>query len=113
MRTDLETPCKHCPFRSDETAIRFADEMRALEILLTAQEHGFPCHLSANYVEEVGFCPHPEAQLCVGSSILFLKMGYLYWNAVDREIAAALREQVDFSAPVFDTQDAFLAASRR
>lgn len=32
MRFDLKTPCKNCPFRTDDTAIRFSCRERAEEI---------------------------------------------------------------------------------
>ena len=77
---DLKRPCLHCPFRTDETAIRFATRDRALEIWASAYFHGFPCHKTADYVEEngdgsnvPGFYMGELSQHCAGHIIMQLK----------------------------------------
>lgn len=122
MRYDLKTPCKNCPFRSDETAIRFACRERAEEIEESAYRNGFPCHLSADCFEDEdsldgesgGYVPGPNTQHCVGYIILRLKEdGGGAWPGIDNDddLAEQLSCQVDLNAPVFDSGEEFLAAN--
>src|SRR5271157_953380 len=122
MRFDLKTPCRNCPFRSDETGIRFSCRERAQEIEESAYRNGFPCHLSAVEVEYVctwdgesgGFVAVESTQHCVGYIILQLKDGGgSTWPGIgnDEDLLARLESQVDLDAPVFADVDEYLAAN--
>lgn len=121
MRFDLKAPCKNCPFRTDETAIRFANRERAEEIEESAYRNGFPCHLSADYREDdegygedgYVFDPGGKTQHCVGALILFMNDGYYSTPGTgnDEELFERLAARVDPKAPVFDCVEDFLAAN--
>ncbi len=116
MKFDLKTPCQMCPFRTDGTAIRFRCRERAEEIAESAYRNGFPCHLSAVHDEvdeDSGFIFGENTQHCVGAIIMFLKDGNTEWPGIDNddELAERLADQVDFDAPVFDTEQEFIEAS--
>lgn len=120
MRYDLKTPCKNCPFRTDETAIRFASRARAEEIEETAYRNGFPCHLSAEHVEEEddplgegGFYATEDGQHCIGAIIMYMRSGETCWPGLgnDEELVERLRGQIDEAAPVFETPEDFLDAN--
>lgn len=120
MRFDLKRPCKNCPFRSDETGIRFACRERAEDIEESAYRSGFPCHLSADLIEDSpldemnGYVFGEETQYCAGHIIFELKSGMgLPWPGIDNddELADRLSAQVDFDAPVFETVEDFVNAS--
>lgn len=119
MRFDLKTPCKHCPFRADKTAIRFSCRERAEEIEETAYRWGFPCHKSAEYIEDEdgsgGYHASDKAQHCIGAIIMYLRQDEMCWPGInnDEELAERLRNQVDWSAPVFDAVDDFLDANTK
>ena len=118
MKFDLKTPCKNCPFRNDETRITFACEERAREIAESAYRNGFPCHLSAVLVEvnedESGYSVGRDTQHCAGAIIMFLLDGNDTWPGIDNdeELAERLGEQMDFNAPVFETEEAFIEANQ-
>ena len=89
MRFDLKTPCKNCPFRTDETAIRFACRERAEEIEEQAYRLGFPCHLSAEHIEgdddpfgDGGFKATETSQQCAGHTIMSLREGAGAWPSI-------------------------------
>lgn len=118
-RLDLKTPCKNCPFRSDEHAIRFYDELRALTIYLSAQRHGFPCHKSAELTdEELGssyvFKNDGTTQHCVGALIMMAREGHIWTEGtgMSREVFEALRARMNDDAPVFNNVSEFLEANR-
>ena len=120
MKFDLKTPCKNCPFRTDDTRITFADRERAEEIEETAFRHGFPCHLSAVEEEETeydpgGFVPGPDTQHCIGAIIMYMKSGETCWPGIgnNENLVDRLWEQIDEAAPVFDSPDAFLDANTK
>jgi hypothetical protein len=121
MRFDLKTPCKNCPFRTDETAIRFSCRERAEEIEESAYRRGFPCHLSANDTsdddEDGGFefSSNGNTQHCVGALIMYLKEGELSTPGTgnDEDLFEFLAERVDLNAPVFESIEDFLEASDR
>lgn len=117
MRFDLKTPCKHCPFRTDETAIRFACRERAEEIEESAYRNGFPCHLSAVLIEddeygEDGFVAGENTQHCVGYIIMQLKSGETGWPGIgnDEDLAERLAQNVDWMSPVFESSAEFFEA---
>jgi len=119
MLFDLKTPCKNCPFRTDSTAIRFACRERAEEISEQAYRRGFPCHLSADLIEEngndeSGFVPGENTQHCVGFLIMMMNQGETEWPGVDNddEFVNQLWDQVDWAtAPVFDNEEDYLDAN--
>ena len=119
---ELKWPCLHCPFRTDDTAIRFADRDRALEIWASAYFHGFPCHHAAVYVEEdpesgvrPGFYMDEDSQHCAGYIIMLLKQhrGWT-WPGIgdDQQLADTLAAWVDMDAPVFGDFDDYLQANQ-
>ena len=116
----LKRPCVNCPFRTDSTAIRFANRERAEDIEESAYRNGFPCHKTADYVEFDG--DHEEhsgyhfgatSQHCVGYSMMLLNAGYDTWPGINNSEATAdyIREHVDWNAPVFASVDEFLEAN--
>lgn len=118
MKFDLKTPCKNCPFRTDETGIRFACRERAEEIEESAYRNGFPCHLSAEYIEESeygegGYAEGENSQHCIGYVIMRMKDGDGAWPGVnnDEELVERLWDQIDEKAPVFECTDDFLNAN--
>lgn len=123
MRYDLKTPCKNCPFRNDDTRIVFATRGRASDIEEHAYRHGFPCHLSAEHVEDCdtpdgesgGFYPGENTQHCAGAIIMFLKDGGSGspWPGIDNdeELLNRLEGRIDWDAPVFESTEAFLDAN--
>lgn len=125
MKFDLKTPCKNCPFRSDATAIRFACRERAEEIEESAYRNGFPCHLSADFIdddetqdgESGGYIAGENTQHCVGYIILQINDsgGGSPWPGIDNdeELLGHLESRVDFAAPVFETIEEYLAANDR
>ena len=120
-RYDLKRPCKHCPFRSDGTGIRFRCRERAAEIEESAYRYGFPCHLSATLLEdeeaplgEGGYVFGEDTQHCAGYAILALtEGGGGAWPGIDNdeELADQIASKVDWEAPVFDSVEAFLDAN--
>ena len=115
---DMKRPCLNCPFRTDETAIRFAARERAEEIEETAYRYGFPCHTTAELIEDdegsSTFVFGDRSQHCVGYAIMRLKAGDCHgWPGIgnDEDLAARLSERVDFDAPVFDSEEDFFAAN--
>lgn len=122
MKFDLKSPCKNCPFRTDETAIRFSGRERAEEIENSAYRRGFPCHLSAaNEEDENGesegyvFAADGRSQHCVGALIMFLNDGYdcTPGTGNDDDLFERLSRRVDFDAPVFKSVEDFLAANEK
>lgn len=121
MLFDLKTPCKNCPFRSDDTAIRFASRDRAEEIEESAYRNGFPCHLSADVFEDEeegdGYVFGENTQHCVGYIILQINDsgGGSPWPGIDNddELLEKLEMQVNFDAPVFVSVSDFLDANDR
>lgn len=123
MRFDLKTPCKNCPFRSDGTAIRFACRERAEEIEESAYRQGFPCHLSAELIEDDdtpdgmsgGFVEGENTQHCVGYIIMQINDagGGSPWPGIenDDDLLEQLETQVDFNAPVFLSIEEYLDAN--
>lgn len=74
-RFRLKRPCKHCPFRNDETRIRFRCRDRAVEIEEQAYRRGFLCHETADYVDDPegerdGYVFGDDSSFCIGYVIL-------------------------------------------
>lgn len=123
MRFDLKKPCKNCPFRTDETRIKFSCAERAEEIAESAYRNGFPCHLSAKHLEDDetsdgesgGFVFGENTQHCVGAIIMFLKEGMneCGWPGIDNDedLAEQLAQQIDWDAPVFESEEDFIEAN--
>lgn len=120
---DMIRPCTNCPFRTDETAIRFATREVAAEIEESAYRNGFPCHVTAEHREAdqygyrpAGFYFGRDTQHCVGYIILQLKSGHgIPWPGInnDEALVEELAQRVDWDAPVFDDVDEFLDANPR
>ena len=118
----MKRPCRHCPFRTDSTAIRFANEERAAEIEESAYRYGFPCHETADYVEDedgdgnlAGYYMGETSQHCAGHTIMRLREGFGSWPGIDNSetLADALEDHMDFDAPVFETVEDFIAANTK
>ena len=118
-RFDLKTPCKNCPFRRNETRIRFGTRERAEEIEEQAYRYGFPCHLSAVMDqdctgEDRGYVFGAETQHCAGYLAMQLHGGPASpWPGIDNdeELMDRLAQQMDWDAPVFESVDDFLDAN--
>lgn len=118
MKFDLRTPCKNCPFRTDDTAIRFACRERAEGISESAYRNGFPCHLSAEHAEDDcgesnGYEFGEETQHCAGALIMFGHdgSGTVPFEWLDNKERDRISEQLDWSAPVFLSEEDFLEAN--
>lgn len=118
MRFDLKKPCKNCPFSKSEHRIVFANRERAEEIEEQAYRRGFPCHLSAECVEnddgEGGFVPVANTQHCAGALIMYLNDGETEWPGIDNDykLAAKLERQTRGNHHLcFDGVEAFLSAN--
>lgn len=113
----LRRPCKHCPFRSDETGIRFANRERAEEIEETAYRYGFPCHETAEHIEndegEGGYYFGAGSQHCAGYTIMQLKEYDQPWPGInnDEELMVWLSERMDFTSPVFECTEDYMKAN--
>lgn len=120
MHYDLKTPCKNCPFRTDDTAIRFSCEERAVEIEESAYRNGFPCHLSAVLQEETfegcgdeGYVPGEKTQHCAGFMIMMINQGEDCWPGVDNDedAVSAFASKMDQNAPVFEDTDEWIKSN--
>ncbi len=114
----LKRPCRNCPFSTVETRIKFSCRERAEEIAETAYRQGFPCHLSAAYEEETdyrpgGFVFGEKTQHCAGAIMMFLADDHDCWPGINNDdgLADRLRERMDWTAPHFESEEAFLEAN--
>ena len=120
-RFNLVRPCKHCPFRTDETAIRFRGRERAEEIEEHAYRRGFPCHESADLVEYLdhngdesdGYEFGHNTQHCAGHSIMRILAGDPVWPGMgnDEDLGERLAQQLDLDSPVFKSEEDFYKAN--
>ena len=119
-RFDMTRPCTNCPFRSDDTRIRFSNRQRAEEIEESGYRYGFPCHTTAVHIDDVepdsplaGYHFGKGSQHCIGFIMLMLKSGYDAWPGIanDEALADRIRQQVDWDAPVFNSIEAYLEAN--
>ena len=120
-RYEMTRPCKHCPFRNDSSAIRFQCRERAEDIAFTAYLFGFPCHTSADYVEddaddaaESGYVFGQSTQHCVGYIIMQIQESQgTPWPGInmEQELLDRLTSRVDLDAPVFPNLASFLKAN--
>ena len=122
MKFELVKPCKHCPFRKDETAIRFSCLERAQEIEESAYRNGFVCHEHGQDVETddasfVDFRDDGSSQHCFGALWMYMNTGAggplpweyakesvqdRFWSRMtDARITAA-------NALVYESEDQFL-----
>ena len=135
MKLDLIKPCKNCPFGNTKDSIVFATRQRAADILEQAYREGFPCHLSAEHVDEEddplgegGFYPKESTQHCAGALMVFLTDGGgTIWPAImsqyndyerdgdnddiDEEIMNEMWDRMDWNAPHFDCEEDYLEAN--
>lgn len=115
----LKRPCKNCPFAPTSTRITFSCRERAEEIAESAYRSGFPCHLSAQHLEETeygdgGFVFGNNTQHCVGAIMMFLSDGNDCWPGInnDDELGERLQEHVDWTAPHYETEEDFINANQ-
>lgn len=114
MRFDLKTPCKNCPFRTDDTAIRFSGRERAEEIEESAYRNGLPCHLSADLIEDDegdsgGYVFGDNTQHCAGATIMFMDGGgNIPFQRLDEDEQDRIAHRLDYAAPVFASEGDFL-----
>lgn len=113
MKFDLKVPCKNCPFADRPTRITFACRERAEEIEEAAYRYDFPCHLSADTVEDEdgceGYVPGEKTQHCAGAIGMYLNGGEPEWPGVGNEEPPGdywLAQKV-----AFESADAFLDAN--
>jgi len=115
----LRKPCKNCPFQPTPDAITFSCKERAEEIAKSAYRNGFPCHLSATNDEDDngesgGYVFGPKTQHCAGAVMMFIKdSGGDPWPGIgnDDDLATRLEKQMDWTAPHFESEEDFIAAS--
>lgn len=122
MKFDLKTPCKNCPFGIAETRIRFSGLERAAEIAEQAYRNGFPCHLSAEYVEDDegdsdGYVFGRNTQHCAGAAGMFINDLHDSWPGIgnDSDLAEQIAERMgsDGLAACFDSEQDFLDANTK
>lgn len=123
MRYDLKKPCKNCPFADTEHRIVFACRERAEEIAETAYRNGFPCHLSAEHIEEEddpigggGFYAGSETQHCAGALMMFMWQQEYCWPGVDNDedLVTRLWDQLDFdNGRAFQSEEEFIEANQK
>lgn len=118
---DMRRPCNHCPFRTDKTAIRFANLDRAKEIAWSAFLFGFPCHTTADYFEDdstanSGYIFGDDTQHCAGYLIMQIKdSNGKTWPGIDHDqnLITQLKASLDFDSPVFNDLSSFYKANQR
>jgi len=116
----LKRPCKHCPFAPTKTRIRFYNSERAEEIAEGAYRNGFPCHLSAELVDDEageaeGYVFGEKTQHCVGALMMFIADSNGCWPGIDNDedLVDKIAAHVDWTAPHYETEDAFIRANRK
>jgi hypothetical protein len=114
----LKRPCKNCPFAPVETRIKFSCAERAEEIAESAYRNGFPCHLSAVYVDDEddgGYVFGSKTQHCVGAAMMFMADGNDTWPGIynDDELAERWRDRIDWSAPHYASEQDFIEANSK
>lgn len=115
----LKRPCKNCPFAPVKTRITFSCKERAEEIAESAYRNGFPCHLSAKDTSDEdeeggGYVFGANTQHCVGAIMMFLSDGNESgWPGIfnDEDLAERLSEHVDWDAPHYESEEAFIAGA--
>lgn len=116
----LKRPCKNCPFAPTKTRIVFSCRERAEEISESAYRNGFPCHLSADLIEDddygdSGFVFGAKTQHCVGALMMFIAEGQndSGWPGIDNddELMERIRDHVDWTAPHYDSEEDFIEAN--
>lgn len=115
----LKRPCKNCPFAPTEGRIVFSCRERAEEISESAYRTGFPCHLSAQHIEDDegggGFVFGAKTQHCVGALMMFIAEGSNEsgWPGIynDEELVERIQEHVDWTAPHYESEKDFLDAN--
>ena len=123
MLYDMTKPCKHCPFRNDETRLTFACRERAEDIEEQAFLQGFPCHVTAEHVEEDddpigsgGFYATEDSQMCAGFIAMMLKSQEVWpsLNNNDEDLFAKLEIQYGefWNLPVFECAEDFFEANK-
>ena len=123
MNYDLKKPCKNCPFGNTPERSIFATRERAADIEEQAYRQGFPCHLSADHVEDEdtqsgdsgGFYPGENTQYCAGAMLMYMHEGEDAWPGIDNdeEVVDAAWERMDTDYPVFQSVEEFLNANPR
>lgn len=130
MKFDLIKPCKHCPFRKDETAIRFTGIERAEEVEELAYRQGFVCHEHGEDVETpdgesyISFRDDGTSQHCFGALWMYLNgggTGNVPWQEAcseDEELETRWWDRIDMDrvraadALVYDSEESFLESYR-
>lgn len=121
MKFQLRKPCKNCPFRNGPERITFRGEERASEIAESAYRNGFPCHLSAEYVEESpyredGYYTGPDTQHCAGALAMFAQDCHgSPWPGIDNdegELERIYARLEPIFPEVFESEQAFIEANR-
>ena len=120
MRYDLQQPCTNCPFRKDDTRIRFGARERAEEIEEHAYRNGFPCHVSSEVrtdllTGEEGFVAGENTQHCAGYLMMQIQDsgGGTPWPGIgnDEDLLERITARLNSDVPVFESSDEFLDAN--
>ena len=122
-RFKVKQPCRNCPFRNDETRIRFRGRERAEEIEEHTYRRGSPCHETAETHEDPltgdeSFWFGEHSSHCAGYIVIRLKSnggGGAPWPAIDNddELSEALSEHLGpwLDMPVFENEEEFFRAN--
>lgn len=117
-KLNLKVPCKNCPFANRPTRITFSCRERAEEIAESAYRHGFPCHLSADHVDEDddpigggGFYFGEKTQHCAGAIGMFLNDSNDTWPGVDNDYSISEMDWSAAQAVAFESEEAFIEAN--
>jgi hypothetical protein len=120
MRFDLKKPCLNCPFRADETRIRFADRERAEDIEEQAYRRGFPCHKTATIDDDdedggYEFSSNGKSQHCIGAIMMWISEGTDSTPGTnnDDDLFSRISERVDWNVPVFQNTEDFFDANTK
>jgi hypothetical protein len=121
FKWDLVRPCKHCPFSTEETRIKFACRERAEEIEEIAYRQGFCCHKTGESVEhgdgESAIEPvDGESQHCAGALLMFLSEyegGNVPFENLSDQERRDIEERLDWHSSFFESSEEFFEANER
>lgn len=119
MKFTLKSPCKNCPFRSDNPQLKGwlgSERARQIDNSL-ANDAEFPCHLTTVPCEETdNRIATKDSVFCGGALIYMHKQGRLFDNVITRVgvmFKLYLPDDLKMDAPVFDSIDGFVNFHKR
>ena len=120
MNFDLKKPCKNCPFADTLDRIVFRGRDRAAEIAEGAYRQGFPCHLSAELIDDYdgyggGYHPTEGTQHCAGALAMFYQSEFQSpWPGIgnDEDEVDRIYQRMGANIDIaFKSEEAFIAAN--